>query len=154
MATVLVTGATGFVGGVLVRRLVADGITEGLIQSLSGVQGLNVISRAGVERFRHDSTPIDSIARTLEAGTLVRGAVTPEGDKLKISLYLVDGKSGKVSSKDKLPGDVSDIAKGSPHPETKLAKSPTAIHRTAHPAAPPWRPSSRSPRRCDRRRRA
>lgn len=73
---------------------VADGITEGLIQSLSGVQGLNVISRAGVERFRHDSTSIDSIARVLEAGTLVRGSVTPEGDKLKISLYLVDGNSG------------------------------------------------------------
>jgi serine/threonine-protein kinase len=73
---------------------VADGITEGLIQSLSGVQGLNVISRAGVERFRHDSTPIDSIARTLEAGTLVRGSVVPDGEKLKISLYLVDGNSG------------------------------------------------------------
>jgi serine/threonine-protein kinase len=72
----------------------ADGLTEGLIQALAPVQGLNVVSRNGVEPFRGTTVSPDSIARALEAGTLVRGSVYPEGDKLRISLTLVDGNTG------------------------------------------------------------
>jgi serine/threonine-protein kinase len=72
----------------------ADGLTEGLIQALSPVQGLNIVSRNGVEPFRGTTVSPDSIARALEAGTLVRGSVAPVGDKLRISLTLVDGNTG------------------------------------------------------------
>jgi TolB-like protein/tRNA A-37 threonylcarbamoyl transferase component Bud32 len=75
-------------------EFLADGLTEGLIQALAPVQGLNVVSRNGVEPFRGTTISPDSIARALEAGTLVRGSVAPVGDKLRISLTLVDGNTG------------------------------------------------------------
>jgi eukaryotic-like serine/threonine-protein kinase len=75
-------------------RYLADGLTEGLIQQLDQVQGLEVISKGGVAPFRGDSIPRDSIARALRAGTLVTGAIEPEKARLRITTRLVDGASG------------------------------------------------------------
>ncbi|MFN2317986.1 MAG: protein kinase [Gemmatimonadales bacterium] len=72
----------------------ADGLTEGLIETLGQVQGLSVISRTGVAPFRSAGVPPDSIARALGAGTLVEGAIAQAGDRLRISLNLFDGSSG------------------------------------------------------------
>ena len=73
---------------------VADGLTEGLIQALGQVQGLKVISKGGVQAYRGDSIKPDSIARVLGTGTLVRGAIEQIGDKIRVSVRLVDGNSG------------------------------------------------------------
>jgi serine/threonine-protein kinase len=73
---------------------VADGITDGVIASLSGVTGLSVVSRGGAEQFRGSELPADSIARVLDVGILVRGNVEKTGDKLRVSLRLIDGESG------------------------------------------------------------
>lgn len=75
-------------------RYLADGLTEGLIQQLDQVQGLDVISKRGVAAFRGDSIPRDSIARALRAGTLVTGAIEPEKGRLRITTRLMDGASG------------------------------------------------------------
>ncbi|HMG19191.1 MAG TPA: serine/threonine-protein kinase, partial [Gemmatimonadales bacterium] len=46
----------------------ADGLTEGLIEQLSQVRTLNVVSRNGVLPFRRSELPRDSIARAVGAG--------------------------------------------------------------------------------------
>ena len=48
---------------------VADGITEALIERLSLVRSLDVISKNGVEPFRGADIAVDSIARALEEKT-------------------------------------------------------------------------------------
>ena len=68
----------------------ADGLTEGLIRSLSGASSLTVISQGGVEKFRSATVAPDSIARALRVGYLVRGEVEPEGDNVMVSLRLDD----------------------------------------------------------------
>jgi TolB-like protein len=73
---------------------VSDGLTEGLIDALSRGTGLEVVSRNGSELFRGSSSPPDSIASALGAGTLIRGTVEPIGDQLRVSIRLVDGMSG------------------------------------------------------------
>ncbi|NIM48025.1 MAG: hypothetical protein GTN78_00475 [Gemmatimonadales bacterium] len=73
---------------------VADGLTEELIRRLEGVAGLEVVSRNGSAQFRDTDASRDSIARALEAGTLIEGSVMPAGDRLEVSTYLVDGVSG------------------------------------------------------------
>jgi serine/threonine-protein kinase len=73
---------------------VADGITEGLIDELSRVSGLNVISRNGVAQYRESGIPNDSIARALETGSLVTGSIEPEADRLRVTVRLVDGFRG------------------------------------------------------------
>jgi TolB-like protein len=72
---------------------VADGLTEGLIAELSTVNGLNVISRNGVAQFRGTNLRVDSIARVLETGSVVRGSVEPTGDNLRVNVQLLDGFS-------------------------------------------------------------
>ena len=72
----------------------ADGVTEALIQRLGQVQGLSVRTRNAVEPWRDAPVGADSIARALNAGTIVRGAVEQQGDKLRVSIRLVDGNSG------------------------------------------------------------
>lgn len=75
-------------------RHIADGITESLIDQLSAVNELDVVSRGGVEKFRGVGFNFDSVETALNAGILVRGAVGDEGDKLNVSVRLVDGNSG------------------------------------------------------------
>jgi serine/threonine-protein kinase len=74
-------------------RPVADGLTEGLIHSLGNATSLTVISRAGVDRYRGSALPIDSIARALRAGYVVRGDVERDGSNVRVNLRL-DDRSG------------------------------------------------------------
>ena len=73
---------------------VAAGLTEGLIDQLSEVRNLTVISRGGVLPFRGRSVKSDSVSRALEAGTLVRGDVDEEDKKVHVNVRLIDAASG------------------------------------------------------------
>jgi class 3 adenylate cyclase/TolB-like protein len=68
----------------------ADGFTETLIHELGGVDGLKVISQYGVRRFEGSEAPIDSVARALEAGTIIDGTVSRSGDSLRVQVQLLD----------------------------------------------------------------
>jgi len=68
----------------------ADGLTEALIQELSRVDALRVISRNGVRPFRGGAVTLDSIVRALEVGTLVEGSVARSGDVVRVTVDLVD----------------------------------------------------------------
>jgi len=73
---------------------VADGLTEGLIDRLSRVSALSVISRNGVAPYRSGDVPRDSIARALKVGSLIEGTVEKVGDRIRVTSRLVDGNSG------------------------------------------------------------
>jgi len=72
----------------------ADGLTESLIDQLGQVQALDVVSKSGASMFKGSDASADSIAKTLKAGTIVRGTVEEVGDKLSVSVRFVDGNSG------------------------------------------------------------
>jgi len=73
----------------------ADGLTEGLIGALSEVRGLQVVSKGGSALFRGKDIPPDSIARALQAGTLVTGSIEPQGKNIRITLRLLDGSGAE-----------------------------------------------------------
>jgi eukaryotic-like serine/threonine-protein kinase len=73
---------------------VADGLTESLIDQLSEVRSLDVVSRNGVAQYRGTNVTPDSVARALKVGSLIRGSVEPDGEDLRITVRLVDGLSG------------------------------------------------------------
>jgi serine/threonine-protein kinase len=78
----------------------SDGLTEALIHELSEVKQLQVISRNGVAPYRHGTAPPDSIGRALKAGTLVQGSVAASGDRLRVSVSLVNAANGdEIASK-------------------------------------------------------
>jgi eukaryotic-like serine/threonine-protein kinase len=75
---------------------VADGLTEGLIRSLSNAASLSVISSGGVEPFRGSTLGRDSIARALRVGYLVHGEVEPDGKQLRVTVRLDDASGVNI----------------------------------------------------------
>ena len=81
-------------------RPLADGLTDALIDQLSAVKQLKVISRNGVAPFKGKNVSTDSIQRALKVGTLVTGSITSSGDRLRVKVRLVDAATGtEVDSK-------------------------------------------------------
>jgi TolB-like protein len=79
---------------------VADGLTEALIHELSEVSALQVISQNGVLPYKTAAVAPDSIARALKVGTLVQGSVAQAGDRLRVSVSLVNASTGaEIASK-------------------------------------------------------
>ena len=72
----------------------AAGLTEDLISELAEVPALEVISAAGVQRFRGTSPPLDSVGRMFGAGTVVSGTVMATADTVRVSYELDDPVTG------------------------------------------------------------
>jgi len=79
----------------------ADGLTEALIDELSAVKQLKIISRNGVAPFKGKTVAPDSIQRALKVGTMVSGTVTQLGDSLRVSVDLNDALTGNQIGKKK-----------------------------------------------------
>ncbi len=78
----------------------ASGLTEGLIQQLSSVPAISVVSRNGVKPFREHPVTLDSMAKVLSTGTIVEGSVQKSGDRLRVTVEIVDaGTSTRLVSK-------------------------------------------------------
>ena len=73
---------------------VADGLTEALIDELDRVAELDVISRNGVSPYRGSDIAPDSVGRVLNAGSVIKGSVESAGERLRVTVRLVDTESG------------------------------------------------------------
>jgi serine/threonine protein kinase/tetratricopeptide (TPR) repeat protein len=73
----------------------ADGLTEALIHELSQVQKLQVVSSNGVRLYKNTKVSPDSIGRALKVGTLVEGTVAQSGQRLRVSVSLVNAATGE-----------------------------------------------------------
>jgi TolB-like protein/tetratricopeptide (TPR) repeat protein len=76
-----------------VARRIAAGLTEDLIDELSGINAFQVTSRSGVRPFRDRDTPFDSMVAALKVTTVVDGSVQRNGDRLRVRVGLIDARS-------------------------------------------------------------
>jgi serine/threonine protein kinase/tetratricopeptide (TPR) repeat protein len=67
-----------------------DGITESLINSLSRLPNLKVMSRDSAFRYKGKDTDAQTVARELGVRSVLKGRVTQRGDNLAISAELID----------------------------------------------------------------
>lgn len=90
----------------------ADGLTEDLIDRLSRVRELDVISRNGVGAFR--GAPRDSLIAALNVGTLIEGSIESSGDRIRATIRIVDGESGTEIRRSTLdwPADEVEAIRG------------------------------------------
>ncbi len=82
------------VGGDGESQYLADAFTEELIQELSTIRALDVVSRNAVAPYRVSGVSVDSIARTLRAGTVVSGTVEEDRGRVRVNIRIHDGLSG------------------------------------------------------------
>ena len=90
-------------------RYLADGLTESLIDRLSAVTALDVISKDGVRAFRGKNVQPDSVGRAFQVGNVVRGIVEPSGKNVKVTVHLVDAVSNADIDRKSFEVDTSQI---------------------------------------------
>jgi adenylate cyclase len=71
----------------------AEGLTEELISELSGVQGLRVIARTSVERYKAAPKNARQIGAELKVSHLLEGSVRKAGNRIRVTAHLVDTES-------------------------------------------------------------
>jgi eukaryotic-like serine/threonine-protein kinase len=86
-----------------------DGITEGLIDSLSQVPDLRVVSRASVFHYKGKDIPPRTVARDLGVKAIVSGRVTQHGDTLLVSAELVDVQNDRQIWGEQYSRRISDV---------------------------------------------
>lgn len=71
----------------------AAGMTEVLISDLAQLKGWSVVSRTSTEVYRETTKSISQIASELNANLLVEGSVLKAGDRVRVVIQLIDGKT-------------------------------------------------------------
>ena len=73
----------------------ADGMTEELIATMSRLGGLKVIARTSVMGYKGGQKKISDVARELEVGSVLEGSVRKAGDRVRITIQLIDSKTSE-----------------------------------------------------------
>jgi serine/threonine protein kinase/tetratricopeptide (TPR) repeat protein len=86
-----------------------DGMTDSLIASLSDIQGVRVISRQSVMRYKGSSEPLPTIARELGVDVVVQGSVMREGNRVRITAQLIRAEPEQQIWAQSYERDLSDV---------------------------------------------
>jgi TolB-like protein/Flp pilus assembly protein TadD len=87
----------------------SDGITEGVIDRLSGLPNLKVISRTSAFRYKQRDIDPKKVAIELGVEALVTGRVVEHGEDVSVSAELVDAREDKQLWGEQYKAKVADI---------------------------------------------
>jgi adenylate cyclase len=87
----------------------ADGLTEELIGTMSKIRELSVISRTSVMQYKGRSKPIPEIGGELNAGTILEGSVRKAGNRVRISIQMIDATEDKHLWAENYDREIQDI---------------------------------------------
>lgn len=76
-------------------EILSDGLTEELMGALTKIDGLRVLARNSSFRYRRaGALEVQEIARQLNVNALLEGTVRQSGQRLRVSVRLLDGTTG------------------------------------------------------------
>ena len=75
-------------------ELLSKGITESLIDELSSIKELFVISQNGSELYRNSELKLEEIGKSLGVGIIVNGNINIVNDQIRVRISLVNAESG------------------------------------------------------------
>ena len=90
------------------QRHFCDGVAEELINTLTRLQQMRVVSRAMAFDFREDDDVRD-LGTKLGVRHVLRGSVRKSGDRLRITVHLVDTRKGHHVWSEKYDRELGDI---------------------------------------------
>jgi adenylate cyclase len=85
-----------------------EGLAEELIDALTHVLGLRVAARTSSFQFRGDHD-LREVGRKLNVGSLLEGSVRKAGDRLRVTVQLIDVATGFHKWSEKFEGDAGDV---------------------------------------------
>jgi eukaryotic-like serine/threonine-protein kinase len=86
-----------------------DGMTEELIANLAKVENLRVISRTSIMQYKGVKKPLPQIARELGVESVVEGSVSRSGQRIRITVRLMDGASERHLWAESYERDLTDV---------------------------------------------
>jgi serine/threonine protein kinase/tetratricopeptide (TPR) repeat protein len=86
-----------------------DGIAEELINTLSQLDGLRVASRSSSFQFKSEAADARAIGARLGVDAVVEGGVRKAGDRLRITVRLVDVADGYQRWSHRFDGHIEDV---------------------------------------------
>jgi len=112
------------------QEYLVDGITEEVITDLAQALPVRVISRASVMQYRHTDEPITQIARELGVDAIVAGSVARSGDRVTVTVQLIDATADRHLWAQQYDRQLSDILTV----EAELSRAiASQIHNTLSP---------------------
>ena len=87
----------------------ADGMTEALTAELAQIDGLHVISRTSVMRYKAERKPIPVVAQELGVDFVVEGSVVRVENRVRITAQLIDAKTDEHVWARTYDGTMTDI---------------------------------------------
>lgn len=87
----------------------ADGITEEIINALTKVRALEVPSRTASFAFKGKTQDVDEIARKLKVGSILEGSVRKAGNRLRVTVQLVDVGTGNTLWSERYDRELADV---------------------------------------------
>ena len=87
----------------------ADGMTEELISTVSRIEGTEVISRTSVMQYKVAPKPIREISKELDAGTVLEGSVRKAGNRLRVSVQMIDAARDRHVWAESYDRDLNDV---------------------------------------------
>lgn len=87
----------------------ADGMTDELIGTLSRIRGLKVVARTSAMRYKGERKTASEIGRELQVSSLLEGSVRREGNRVRISIQLVDASTDEQLWADKFDRELQNI---------------------------------------------
>ena len=91
------------------EEYLAEGMTSSLINELSKIESLNVISRTSVQQYKNSDTPLTEIAAALGVDAIIEGTVMRIGNQVRISTSLVPAQSNTSVWSESYDRDLGDI---------------------------------------------
>jgi len=73
----------------------ADGMQEELLSRLARLDEIAVLSRTSAEQYRNTTESIPNISRALNANGIIEGSVRVNGDKVRITVQLIEGATDR-----------------------------------------------------------
>ncbi|HKL49887.1 MAG TPA: hypothetical protein VJ908_01870, partial [Wenzhouxiangellaceae bacterium] len=86
-----------------------DGMAEAILDALAPLSGLQVAARTSSFSFRDSDADVREVARALGVGTLLEGSVRKDGNRIRISARLVDGRTGHQLWSDTYDRELEDV---------------------------------------------
>jgi TolB-like protein/Tfp pilus assembly protein PilF len=96
-------------GGSPDTEYLSDGITESLINDLSKLPKLTVMSRSSVFHYKGKDADPQAVARDLKVEAVVTGRVLQRGDQLLVSAEMIDARNNRNLWGDKYDRKLSDL---------------------------------------------
>ena len=112
------------------HEYLCDGLAEELISALTHVEGLRVAARTASFQFRGAVTDLRAVGRHLRVGTLLEGSVRRFGNRLRVTVQLIDVATGYHRWSQRFDRTLDDVLAVQGDIAQSIAMSVSIVHET------------------------